>query len=201
VPLTQVQDALSTADVLVSCTGATGVVLPLAVVAGARLDADGPLAIIDLALPHDVDPAVGELPGVSLFNLARLAAQVDRGEGAADVSAVRQIVTEEITAFLTARRSAVVTPTVVALRTMATGIVEAEMQRLSSRLPDLDPAAKAEVEHAVRRVADKLLHQPTVRVRELANEDGAVSYTAALAELFSLDPDAVEAVTRAEGVR
>jgi glutamyl-tRNA reductase len=201
VPLTQVQDALSTADVLVSCTGATGVVLPLAVVAGARLDADGPLAVIDLALPHDVDPTVGELPGVSLFNLARLAAQVDRGEGAADVSAVRQIVTEEITAFLTARRSAVVTPTVVALRTMATGIVEAEMQRLSTRLPDLDPAAKAEVEHAVRRVADKLLHQPTVRVRELANEDGAVSYTAALAELFSLDPDAVEAVTRAEGVR
>jgi glutamyl-tRNA reductase len=200
VPLTQVQEALSTADVLVSCTGATGVVLPLAVVAGARLDADGPLAIIDLALPHDVDPAVGELPGVSLFNLARLAAQVDQGEGAADVAAVRQIVTEEITAFLAARRSAVVTPTVVALRTMATGIVETEMQRLSSRLPDLDPAAKAEVEHAVRRVADKLLHQPTVRVRELANEDGAVSYTAALAELFSLDPDAVEAVTRAEGV-
>jgi glutamyl-tRNA reductase len=200
VPLTQVQDALSDADVLVSCTGATGVVLPLAVVAGARVDADRPLAIVDLALPHDVDPAVGELPGVSLFNLARLAEQVDRDEGADDVAAVRQIVTEEITAFLAARRSAVVTPTVVALRTMATGIVDTEMQRLSSRLPDLDPATRAEVEHAVRRVADKLLHQPTVRVRQLANESGAVSYAAALAELFSLDPDAVEAVTRAEGV-
>jgi glutamyl-tRNA reductase len=200
VPITQVQEVLSTADVLVSCTGATGVVLPLAVVAGARLDADRPLAIIDLALPHDVDPAVAELPGVSLFNLARLAAQVDRGEGAADVSAVRQIVSEEIAAFLAARRSAVVTPTVVALRTMATGIVETEMQRLSSRLPDLDPAARAEVEHAVRRVADKLLHQPTVRVRELVDEDGAVSYAAALAKLFSLHPDDVEAVTRAEGV-
>jgi glutamyl-tRNA reductase len=200
VPLTQVQEALSNADVLLSCTGATGVVLPLAVVAGARVDADGPLAIIDLALPHDVDPAVGELPAVSLFNLARLAAEVDRGHGAADVSAVRQIVSEEINAFLAARRSAVVTPTVVALRTMATAIVETEMQRLSSRLPDLDPAARAEVEHAVRRVADKLLHQPTVRVRELANEDGAVSYAAALAKLFSLDPDDVEAVTRAEGV-
>jgi glutamyl-tRNA reductase len=200
VPLTQVQEALSDADVLLSCTGATGVVLPLAVVAGARVDADGPLAIIDLALPHDVDPAVDDLPGVSLFNLARLAAEVDRGRGAADVSAVRQIVGEEINAFLAARRSAVVTPTVVALRTMATGIVEAEMQRLSSRLPDLEPAVKAEVEQAVRRVADKLLHQPTVRVRELANEDGAVSYAAALAKLFSLDPDAVEAMTRAEGV-
>ena len=83
---------------------------------------------------------------------------------------------------------------------MATGVVEAEMARLSSRLPDLDPDVRAEVEHAVRRVADKLLHQPTVRVKELANETGAVSYAAALAELFSLDPDAVEAVTRPEGL-
>jgi glutamyl-tRNA reductase len=90
---------------------------------------------------------------------------------------------------------------VVALRTMATGIVEAEMQRLLSRLPELDPAVRSEVEHAVRRGADKLLHQPTVRVKELANETGAVSYAAALAELFSLDPDAVVAMTRAEGLR
>ena len=60
--------------------------------------------------------------------------------------------------------------------------------------------ARAEVLRSVRRVADKLLHEPTVRVRELANETGAVSYAAALAELFALDPDAVEAVTRPEGL-
>ena len=59
--------------------------------------------------------------------------------------------------------------------------------------------ARAEVLHAVRRVADKLLHAPTVRVKELANETGAVSYAAALAELFALDPEAVDAVTRPEG--
>ena len=59
---------------------------------------------------------------------------------------------------------------------------------------------RAEIEQTVRRVADKLLHQPTVRVKELANETGAVSYAAALAELFALDPDAVEAVTRVEGL-
>ena len=88
----------------------------------------------------------------------------------------------------------------VALRTMATGVVDAEMARLLSRLPDLDPAVRGEVEMAVRRVADKLLHQPTVRVKELANETGAVSYADALAELFALDPDAVEAVTRPGGV-
>ena len=81
---------------------------------------------------------------------------------------------------------------------MATAVVDAEMERLSARLPDLDDQTRAEVLHAVRRVADKLLHQPTVRVKELANETGAVSYAAALAELFALDPDAVDAVTRPE---
>jgi glutamyl-tRNA reductase len=203
VPLTQVQDALSQADVLVSCTGATGVVLPLAVVAAARSTgtiAERPLAVVDLALPHDVDPAVAALPGVVLFDLARLADEVNQGEEG-DVLAVREIVAEEVTAFLAARTSATVTPTVVALRTMATGIVDSEMRRLATRLPDLDPAVRDEVEHAVRRVADKLLHQPTVRVKELANQTGAVSYATALAELFSLDPEAVAAMTRAEGLR
>jgi glutamyl-tRNA reductase len=196
VPLGMVGDALREADVLVSCTGATGVVLPLSVVAAARADAEQELVVVDLALPHDVDPAVAELPGVSLIDLARLAAEVNHDESE-DIAAVREIVAQEITAFLAARSSATVTPTVVALRTMATGIVEAEMERLSARLPGLDQATRAEVEQAVRRVADKLLHQPTVRVKELANETGAVSYATALAELFSLDPDAVEAVTSA----
>ncbi|MGZ4428285.1 MAG: glutamyl-tRNA reductase [Nocardioidaceae bacterium] len=198
--LADVQTELAAADILVSCTGATGVVLPLAVLAEARAQNTAPLAVIDLALPHDVDPAVAELPGISLLGLARLAEEINGDEDAGDVAAVRGIVTEEISAFLAARHAANVTPTVVALRTMATGVVEAEMQRLGSRLPDLDPEVRAEVEHAVRRVADKLLHQPTVRVKELANQTGAVSYAAALAELFALDPDAVEAVTRAEGV-
>jgi glutamyl-tRNA reductase len=199
VPLSGIDAEIPDVDILVSCTGATGVVLPLAMVAAARAGTTRPLAVIDLALPHDVDPSVGELPGVRLIGLARLAEELHDSDSASDVAAVRGIVAEEIAAFLAARRAANVTPTVVALRTMATGVVEAEMQRLLSRLPDLDPSVRDEVEHAVRRVADKLLHQPTVRVKELANREGAVSYATALAELFSLDPDAVEAVTRAEG--
>ena len=74
------------------------------------------------------------------------------------------------------------------------------MERLDHRLPGLTPEQRDEVLRAVRRVADKLLHEPTVRVKELANETGAVSYAAALAELFALDPDAVDAVTRPEGL-
>jgi glutamyl-tRNA reductase len=162
---------------------------------------DRPLAVIDLALPHDVEPAVGDLPGVTLVSLADLADQLRDSDAGQEVDGVRAIVGQEVTAFLAARRQEGVTPTVVALRTMATAVVEAEMERLAARLPDLDEDSRAEVLQSVRRVADKLLHQPTVRVKELANETGAVSYAAALAELFSLDPEAVDAVTRAEGLQ
>ncbi len=166
----------------------------------ARAGTSHPLAVVDLALPHDVDPAAADLDGVHLIGLASLAEELHDSEVATDMSAVRDVVAREVSDYVSVRRSSSVTPTVVALRSMATGVVEAEMARLSARLPDLSPAERAEVEHTVRRVADKLLHQPTVRLRELANETGAVSYAAALADLFSLHPDAVEAVTRPEGL-
>ena len=159
-----------------------------------------PLDVVDLALPHDVEPGVGELPGVTLVTLADLADDLADSAAGAEVDAVREIVAQEVAAFVAARRQASVTPTVVALRSMATDVVDAELARLMARLPDLDDASRAEVLMSLRRVADKLLHQPTVRVKELANETGAVSYAAALAELFALDPDAVEAVTRPEGL-
>jgi glutamyl-tRNA reductase len=197
--LADLEAELAVADVVVSCTGATGVVVTRQVVAAA-VAGGRELAIIDLALPHDVDPSVAELPGVTLINLAELAEELRESDAGREVQEVRRIVTQEVAAFLGARRQASVTPTVVALRSMATSVVDAEMERLAGRLPDLDDATRAEVLHTVRRVADKLLHQPTVRVRELANETGAVSYAAALAELFALDPEAVDAVTRPEGL-
>jgi len=199
VPLDQVPAELAAVDVVISCTGATGVVLDVAALRAARTS-EAPMVVVDLALPRDVDPAIADEPGVKLIDLAVLAAELEVAGERAEVADVRVIVAEELSAFLAARRSASVTPTVVALRTMATGVVDGELQRLAGRLPQLDDAARAEIEQTVRRVADKLLHQPTVRVKELANEAGAVSYATALAELFALDPDAVEAVTRVEGV-
>jgi glutamyl-tRNA reductase len=189
---------LAGADLLVSCTGAVGVVVDEATVTAARHGRSDPFVVVDLALPHDVDPAVMQLPGVHLVDLATLAEADDRDTVGADD--VRRIVAEELASYLALRRAASVTPTVVALRSMASGVVDAELSRVFARLPQLDDDARAEVELAVRRVADKLLHQPTVRVKELANETGAVSYAAALAELFALDPEAVQAVTRPEGV-
>jgi glutamyl-tRNA reductase len=194
--LTRLSAEVAAADLVVACTGSTGVLVTTDMVAGRQR----PLAVVDLALPHDVEPEVADLPGVTLVTLADLAEDLHGSEAGAEVEAVRDIVTQEIAAFLTARRQASVTPTVVALRSMATEVVDAELARMVARLPDLDEASRDEVLQSLRRVADKLLHQPTVRVKELVNETGAVSYAAALAELFALDPDAVEAVTRPEGL-
>jgi len=187
------------ADLVITCTGASGALVTREMVERVRTtSADRPLALIDVALPRDVEPEVAELPGVLLVGLAELAEVLADSEVGQEVTEVRRIVAQEVTAFLAARRQAKVTPTVVALRSMATAVVDAEMARLDTRLPLLDSSARAEVLHTVRRVADKLLHEPTVRVKELADDEGAVSYAAALAELFALDPEAVDAVTRAE---
>lgn len=191
--------ALAEADLVIACAGASGVLVTRAMVEDARTD-DRPMTFVDLAMPHDVDPAVGDLPGVTRIDLGDLADELHASDAGREVEEVRRIVTQEVSAFLAARRQASVTPTVVALRSMATNVVDAEMTRLAARLPDLDEEARAEILQTVRRVADKLLHEPTVRVKELVNEEGAVSYAAALAELFALDPDAVDAVTRPEGL-
>ena len=197
-PLADLDAELADADLLVTCTGAAGVLVAAARLHAARPD-HHPLAIADLALPHDVEPAAADLPGVRLIGLADLAEELRETEAGREVAEVRRIVGDEITAFLAARRQASVTPTVVAIRSMATEVVDAEMARLVARRPDLDDEARAQVLQTLRRVADKLLHQPTVRVKELANETGAVSYATALAELFALDPEAVDAVTRPSG--
>ncbi len=133
-PLSDLPASLADADLVITCTGATGILLDRDMVQSARPDT-APLAIVDLALPHDVDPAVGDLPGVTLVRLADLADELRDTEAGHEVDGVRHIVGQEVTAFLAARRQASVTPTVVALRSMATAVVEAEMERLAARLP------------------------------------------------------------------
>lgn len=200
VPLARLGDVLADADLVVSCTDSTGTQIDASTLRIARgSDDPRPVALIDLALPRDIDADVAEEPGVLLIDLTTLAEELESRGERPEVGQVQEIVSQELGAFLSARRAASVTPTLVALRSLATEVVESELARLDGRLPELDENARAEIAATVRRVADKLLHQPTVRVKQLANEPGAVSYAAALAELFSLDPDAVNAVTRVEG--
>lgn len=205
IPMTQLPAALVEVDIVVSCTGAAGVVLPYDLVESAVARRGGrPLGIVDLALPRDVDAGVADLPGVVLADLARLSVAADDDVADArtmadDVSAVRAIVTDEVAAFATARRAAQVAPTVVALRSMADDVVDAELTRMAGRLPDLDERTRAEVARTVRRVVDKLLHQPTVRVKELAAQPDGATYEAALRELFALDRRSIDAVAKPDG--
>ncbi|MEV6085696.1 glutamyl-tRNA reductase [Streptomyces parvulus] len=156
------------------------------------------LFLLDLAMPRDIDAAVHRLAGVRLVDIESLADASADAPMAADVDTVRGIVADEVAAFGAAQRAAHITPTVVALRSMAAEVVAAEMARLDGRLPGLDGKHRAEITQTVKRVVDKLLHAPTVRVKQLAAEPGGAGYADALRTLFDLDQETVASVSRAE---
>ena len=200
-PLEALADVIADADLLVSCTGAVGTVISADIVAAAmQRRPDRPLFVIDLALPRDVDPVAKSLPGVTVIDLESLRSVLEDAEVARDVDAARQIVTEEVGNHLSRQRAERVAPTVVALRTRAQEVVDAELARIEARLPGLDERTRREIASAISRVVDKLLHTPTVRVKELAESPGGDSYAEALRELFALDPAAMAAVARADVV-
>jgi glutamyl-tRNA reductase len=201
IELAGLEAALAAADVVVCCTGAADHVITreLAAAGLARRDpARGPLVFLDLAMPRDVDPAVAALDGAALIGMDELT-EHGAAAGAADVAAARDICEAELAAFRSAADAARVAPTVVALRAKAATVVDAELARLAGRLSadGLSGHALDEIAQGMRRVVDKLLHAPTVRVKELAGSPGGEEYAAALRVLFDLDPRAVEAVTRA----
>ncbi|MCG5432323.1 glutamyl-tRNA reductase [Mycobacterium sp. MYCO198283] len=193
--------ALRDADVAVCCTGAVSPVVSLADVHTALADrapADRrTLVCCDLGMPRDVDAAVAGLPGVDVIDMDRVQREPAAHAAAADTELARRIVATEVATYLAKQRMAEVTPTVTALRQRAADVVEAELLRLDNRLPGLGTADRDEVARTVRRVVDKLLHAPTVRVKQLASTPGGDSYAEALRELFELDPTAVDAVATA----
>ncbi|NNN37453.1 glutamyl-tRNA reductase [Streptomyces sp. S3(2020)] len=156
------------------------------------------LFLLDLAMPRDIDAAVHRIPGVRLVDIESLADASADAPMAADVDQVRRIVADEVAAFGAALRAAHITPTVVALRSMAADVVAGEIARLEGRLPGLDDKHRSEITQTVKRVVDKLLHAPTVRVKQLAAEPGGAGYADALRTLFDLDQETVDAVSRAE---
>ncbi|MDA2810750.1 glutamyl-tRNA reductase [Nocardiopsis sp. RSe5-2] len=208
VPFDRAASAVADADLVISCTGAQGLVLTAEDVRAALEAAPRrtrPVVFLDLALPRDVDEAVRDLPGAELVDiedLRRAAAEgapgADGGSGAVPV--VRRIVEEEVAEYEAVRRADLVAPTVVALRAKANEVLEGELSRLEGRLPDLGDREREEITRAMRRVVDKLMHQPTVRVKELAARPGGDAYGDALRELFGLDPAAPDAVRRPEPV-
>jgi glutamyl-tRNA reductase len=199
VGLTGLADRIAEADVLVSCTGATDIVIPTSLVTeGLALRTPGrPLVVCDLGMPRDVQASVGQLADVTMVDLDSLGRRLADTPAGRHAGTAGAILVEEVNGFLAAQRSAAVTPTVTALRRRAAEVVDAELLRLDSRLPELDAAVRGELANTVRRVVDKLLHTPTVRVKQLASNPGGASYAEALRELFELDPQAAAVVSRA----
>lgn len=203
VDFAELTTVLSTVDIVVSATASPGPVLTEAVVRAAQLARGGaPLAILDLAVPRDVAAEAADLPGVTLIDMARVGAQAMAAPSLTDQEAAEVIVAAEVDAFLTWLRGAEVAPTVAALRARADSVVESELSRLVQRRPDLTDDQRADVAHAIHRVVQRLLHQPTVRVRQLATTAGGDQYAALLRELFDLAvPGADEDVSRAVEVQ
>ena len=192
VPLADLPQALAETDVLVTCTGARTFTIGVDDLAGTPVR-----GIVDVALPADVAPEV-TAHGVCLVNLDRLVTDQPDSASAQEIEDARDLVREEVASFLGLRRAAQVAPTVVALRSMASAVVAGELRRLEARLPQLDDHEREQIQRSMRRIVDKLLHTPTVRVQELSAEPDAVDYAAALRVLFALDPQAVAAVMTPE---
>ncbi len=189
IALDAVADALRTVDLVLSGTGADGVVLEHDVVADAMADrSTRPLLVVDVAVPRDIDPGVGQVPGVTLLDLDDLRRWADRGrqDRQAEVTAVEAIVVEEVARHAEDLRARQVAPVIAALHERAESLRQAELDRFAARLGELDERQRAAVDQLTRSLLAKVLHTPTTRLK--ADAGSAVGERNALAvrELFEL---------------
>jgi len=183
--------ALADASVALCCTGSAGAVVGTRAVEdalrGTTFAGGTSLFLVDLAVPRDVDPAVREVPGVAVVDIDDLRGRLEAlGGSVAEARRAGEIVEEEVRAFAIARRAARLAPVIRALREAGDRAVEAELARSASRLVSLEPQEREAVEALARGVAAKLLHSPTVRMKELGGEEGDAAVRL-LIDLFDLE--------------
>ncbi len=183
-------DELVDADVVLTSTGASSVLLTRADVEGAMAARGGrPIVLVDIAVPRDIEPSVAEVPGVTVLDMDDLGAFADRGlaERRREIDAVRVILDEELERFQAATSAREVAPVIVALRESAEAVRAAELARARARLGDLDEAQLASIEKLTQGLVAKLLHQPTVSLREAAGTAKGDRLVQALRDLFDID--------------
>jgi glutamyl-tRNA reductase len=185
-------EALGRADLVVSATGASGVVVGEDIVRRAMAARAGRrLFVLDLAVPRDVEPSVGELDAVRLVDIGGLRDRLarDRHEIATDIDRAHEIVREEVHRFTVRRRSEHLAPLITALRGRGDAVARAELERFRSELAALTPDERSAVEALARGIVAKLLHDPIVRLKERSTPGADATYARTLAELFDLDLD------------
>jgi glutamyl-tRNA reductase len=190
VPVAELPAHLAGVDLMLTSTGARALMLEheeLAPVMAAR--PDRPLLIVDIAMPRDVDPAIGEIDGVTLLDMddLRAFAAVGLAERRREVAGVEAILNDELDRYLGATSAREVAPMIVAMRERAEVIRRAEVERMRARLDDLDPRQSEAVEALTRGLVAKLLHQPTVVLKDAAGSARGDRLVAALRELFEIE--------------
>jgi len=180
---------LAEVDMLLTSTGASAVILEhgdLASVVGERHGRE--LLVVDIAVPRDVDPAAGEIDGLTLLDMDDLRefAEVGIRERQREVTAVQVIVDAELDRYVDESTARSVAPLVASLRARGDLVRSGELQRLSARLGDLDDRQRDAVEALAAGIVGKLLHEPTVRMKDAAGTARGERLAEALRDLFNL---------------
>ena len=188
VALGEIQDALSTADIVISGTAAEGFIVGPGDVAPVMIGRNGRgLLFIDIAVPRDIDPAVREIQGVHLLDIDDIEAVTASGLNGRvrEVERVEAIIEDELSAFLDWWRSLDVVPVIAALRERAEEIRRREVERTLGRLPELDDASRERIEAMTTAIVKKMLNRPIARLKDGADKG---LYMEALEDLFDLHP-------------
>ncbi|MDN8622294.1 glutamyl-tRNA reductase [Corynebacterium sanguinis] len=178
--------ALARVDIAVSATASNEFTITAE-------DISGPVMLADLSLPRDIEDAVTERDGVHLVNIEYLHQRMRESDDKDSRSraAAEAIVAEEVSNFSSRQRVREVGPAVAQLRKAASEVTDGELARLRARVPDLSEEDFDQVSRTVRRVVDKILHTPTVKIKELAATSDTVSVETAIEELFGLGRSSV----------
>jgi glutamyl-tRNA reductase len=192
VPLGAIEDELAGADLVVASTAAVAPTVEAGAVAAAMARRGGrQLAMLDLGVPRDIDPAVRGLPGVALADLDGLRAVLEASGGAAsaEVAKVTELVDADVAAYLAWLRMARLGPTIRAMRARAEQARQIELTRAAPRLAGLDERQAAAIEALTRGLVNKLLHDPVVRGKALAAGPDGDLYARTMRELYGLDDE------------
>ncbi len=175
-------------DVVVCTTGAATPVIDADDIARVMVDRpDRPLVLLDLAMPRNIDPGCAAIEGVSLVDISAVRDEAAASATAPAIDDAVAIVEEEAARFDAWTRAVKIEPTIRALRTRGELVRQAELDRLSGRFGDLDERQREALEALTRGIVNTLLHEPSVRLKDLADSGGAEHHANALRELFDLD--------------
>ncbi len=185
----ELASGLPGADLVLSSTGSPAPVIDAEMVTLAMEHRpDRPLVLLDLAVPRDVDQACHGVPGVTVLDVDAIRALTDTGTTGVAVAAARALVAQEVGRFAAWARTVRVEPTIASLRARAEQIRRAEMDRVAGRLGSLDDRQREALDALTRGIVNTLLHDPSVRLKALADARGGDLHAAALRELFDLPP-------------